>query len=67
MFDYIFYKMQHQQRFVVRAHHERFVNAQKERLSPYIQKHSSDLTYQVHILLAPVKIRWYLPNYKMGG
>jgi hypothetical protein len=49
MFDYIFYKMQHQQRFVVRAHHERFVNAQKERLSPYIQKHSSDLTYQVHI------------------
>lgn len=49
MFDYILYKIQHQQRFVVRAHHERFVNAQKECLSPYMQKHSSDLSYQVHI------------------
>lgn len=49
MFDYIFYKTQQQQRFVVRAHRERYINAKKEPLSDYVQKQASPLSYEVHI------------------
>lgn len=38
MFDYISYKMTQHQRFVVRAKHERIVNAQGDTLTPYIER-----------------------------
>jgi hypothetical protein len=45
MFEYISYKMTQHQRFVVRAKHERIVNAQGDTLSPYIESQSSVLSY----------------------
>ena len=44
MFEYIDYKNKQNQRFVVRAKHERMVNAQGDRLTPYIKKQSSPLS-----------------------
>lgn len=49
MFEYISYKMTQHQRFVVRAKHERIVNAQGDTLSPYIESQSSVLSYEVKI------------------
>ena len=49
MFEYIDYKNKQNQRFVVRAKHERMLNAQGDRLTPYIEKQSSPLSYQVNI------------------
>jgi len=49
MFEYIDYKNKQNQRFVVRAKHERMVNAQGDRLTPYIEQQSSALSYQVNI------------------
>ena len=49
MFEYIDYKNKQNQRFVVRAKHERMVNVQGDRLTPYIEKQSSALSYQVNI------------------
>mgnify|MGYP004121335335 FL=1 len=44
MFEYIDYKNKQNQRFVVRAKHERMINAQGDRLTPYIKKQSSPLS-----------------------
>jgi len=49
IFDYISYKNEHQQRFVVRAKHERIVTGDGDKLTPYINKQSSALSYQVKI------------------
>jgi len=49
MFDYISCKMTQHQRFVVRAKHERIVNAQGDTLSPCIESQSSVLFYEVKI------------------
>lgn len=49
MFEYIDYKSKQHQRFVVRAKHERMVNTQGDRLTPYIEQQSSALSYQVKI------------------
>jgi hypothetical protein len=49
MFEYIDYKTIQNQRFVVRAKHERIVNAEGDRLTPYIEYQSSDSSYSVKI------------------
>ncbi|MDQ7049501.1 MAG: IS4 family transposase [Enterobacterales bacterium] len=49
IFDYIAYKEKHQQRFVVRAKHERIVTGDGDKLTPYINQQSSELSYQVKI------------------
>jgi hypothetical protein len=49
LFDYIDYKDKHQQRFVVRAKHERIVTSDGDKLTPYINQQSSELSYQVKI------------------
>lgn len=49
IFEYITYKDKHQQRFVVRAKHERIVTDEGEKLTPYISQQSSALSYQVKI------------------
>ncbi|MFC3123422.1 IS4 family transposase, partial [Agaribacter flavus] len=49
IFEYIDYKTTHNQRFVVRAKHERAVNAKGEKLTPYIESQSSIVSYSVHI------------------
>jgi len=49
IFDYIAYKDKHQQRFVVRARHERIVTGDGDKLTPYINQQSSAISYQVKI------------------
>lgn len=49
MFEYIDYKTINNQRFVVRAKHERVVNADGDKLSPYIENQSSEVSYSVKI------------------
>jgi len=49
IFDYIAYKDKHQQRFVVRAKHERIVTGDGDKLTPYINQQSSAVSYQVKI------------------
>jgi hypothetical protein len=49
MYEYISYKTLQQQRFVVRAKHERIVTEQGDTLTPYIESQSSDLSYKVKI------------------
>jgi len=49
IFDYIAYKDKHQQRFVVRAKHERIVTGNGDKLTPYINEQSSAISYQVRI------------------
>ena len=49
IFEYIDYKDNHQQRFVVRAKHERVVTDDGDKLTPYINQQSSALSYQVKI------------------
>ncbi|MFT6903247.1 MAG: hypothetical protein ACI84K_002039 [Pseudohongiellaceae bacterium] len=49
MFEYIDYKTTQNQRFVVRAKHERLVNAQGDRLTPYVENQSTELSYSVKI------------------
>jgi len=49
IFEYIAYKDKHQQRFVVRAKHERIVTGDGDKLTPYINQQASTLSYQVKI------------------
>ena len=49
MFEYIDYKTTNNQRFVVRAKHERVVNTDGDKLSPYIENQSSEASYSVKI------------------
>ena len=49
IFEYIAYKDKHQQRFVVRAKHERIVTDNGDKLTAYINQQSSALSYQVKI------------------
>ncbi len=49
IFEYIVYKDKHQQRFVVRAKHERRVTDNGDKLTAYINQQSSALSYQVKI------------------
>jgi len=49
IFEYIAYKDKYQQRFIVRAKHERIVATDGDKLTPYINQQSSALSYQVKI------------------
>lgn len=49
IFEYIAYKDKYQQRFIVRAKHERIVTTDGDKLTPYINQQSSALSYQVKI------------------
>ncbi len=82
MFEYIDYKTTNNQRFVVRAKHERVVNTDGDKLSPYIENQSSEASYSVKIKqkggrkarIAKVAVRYaYITIYppkkhkKLGG
>jgi hypothetical protein len=45
MFEYINAKKTQNQRFVVRAKHERIVSSEGEKLTPYIENQSSEASY----------------------